>query len=409
MMSLFMGLTFSSCNDDDEYFINETPVITEDSVVTGSADPTATTLTLHGTVDGLQNMSASAYTVGFNYGYSADALTESVSGSLADGVITAEITGLTDNTTVYYQAFVTLQRKVTFYGEVKSMITTDTKVTTVAASELSHSKVTFGGSVSGAPANASYGLVISSSSEPEAVRAGLIVPAGVNASDFTVTYAGLVPSTTYYYAAYADLGSGIVYGDVQPFTTSSYVIDIENDLVDLGLSVKWAKFNVGATAENESGGRFGYGDVSGVSNSINPADYASADIYKTASDVANRAWSGAVTLPTAADFEELFARCSKEWAEVDGVGGYKLTGPNGNSIFLPAAGSRTINTVSEDGVTGIYATGSINPSDSRFAVSFRFDAAGSSRTSTLVYEALSVRPVSTARNAVFNKELLCKT
>ena len=96
--------------------------------------------------------------------------------------------------------------------------------------------------------------------------------------------------------------------------------------------------------------------ISAVSNSINPADYASADIYKTASDVANRAWSGAVTLPTAADFEELFARCSKEWAEVDGVGGYKLTGPNGNSIFLPAAGSRTINTVSEDGVTGIYAT-----------------------------------------------------
>ena len=52
---------------------------------------------------------------------------------------------------------------------------------------------------------------------------------------------------------------------------------------------------------------------------------------------------------------------------------------------------------------------SINPSDSRFAVSFRFDAAGSSRTSPPVYEALSVRPVSTARNAVFNKELLCKT
>lgn len=409
MMSLFMGLTFSSCNDDDEYFINETPVITEDSVVTGSADPTATTLTLHGTVEGLQNMSASAYTVGFNYGYSADALTESVSGSHADGVITAEITGLTDNTTVYYQAFVTLQRKVTFYGEVKSMITTDTKVTTVAASALTHSKVTFGGSASGAPANATYGLVISSSSEPEAVRAGLIVPAGVNASDFTVTYAGLVPSTTYYYAAYADLGSGVVYGDVQPFTTTSYTVDIDNDLVDLGLSVKWAKFNVGATAENEFGGRFGYGDVSGVSNSINPSDYASEDIYKTASDIANRAWNGAVTLPTAADFEELFARCSKEWAEVDGVGGYKLTGPNGNSIFLPAAGSRTINTIENDGVIGVYATGSINPSDSRFAVSFRFDAAGSGRTSTPVYEALSVRPVSTARNAVFNKELLCKT
>lgn len=131
-MSLFMGLILASCNDDDDYTIFNEPILTEDSVATGSADCTATTATLHATVDGLQNASSASYAVGFNYGYSENALTETVSGTLADGVVTAELTGLTDNTVIYYQAFVTLQRKVTFTGDVKSFVTTDTQVTTAA-------------------------------------------------------------------------------------------------------------------------------------------------------------------------------------------------------------------------------------------------------------------------------------
>lgn len=408
-MSLFMGLILASCNDDDDYTIFNEPILTEDSVATGSADCTATTATLHATVDGLQNASPSSYAVGFYYGYSENALTETASGTLEDGVITAELTGLTENTVIYYQAFVTLQRKVTFRGDIKSLVTTDTRVTTLAPQGVTAAVATLGGSVTGAPADAAFGVVIATAPDDEKVRAGLIVPAEGAGSDFSFAYAGLAPNTTYYYAAYADLGSGIVYGEVQPFTTSAMTIDLDNDLIDLGLSVKWARFNVGATAENELGGRFGYGEKTGVSNSIDLADYASADIYRTDRDIANSAWSGSVTLPTAADFEELFSRCQKEWTEVDGVAGYKLTGPNGNSIFLPAAGSRTINTVDGAGVNGLYATGSINGQNNQFAVSFRFDAAGSSRTSTPCYQALSVRPVSTARNAVFNKELLYKT
>lgn len=408
-MSLFMGLILASCNDDDDYTIFNEPILTEDSVATGSADCTATTATLHATVDGLQNASSASYAVGFNYGYSENALTETVSGTLADGVVTAELTGLTDNTVIYYQAFVTLQRKVTFTGDVKSFVTTDTQVTTAAPQGVTASAATLGGSVSGAPANATFGVVIAAAPEEETVRAGLIVPVEGAGSDFTLDYAGLAPDMTYYYAAYADLGSGVVYGEVQPFTTSKAVIDLDNDLVDLGLSVKWARFNVGATAENEAGGLFGYGDKTGVNNSIDLAEYADKDIYRTDRDIANSAWDGSVTLPTAADFEELFTSCQKEWTEVDGVAGYKLTGPNGNSIFLPAAGSRTINTIDGAGVNGHYATGSINAQNSQFAVAFRFDAAGSSRTSTPCYQALSVRPVSTARNAVFDRELLHKT
>lgn len=408
-MSLFMGLILASCNDDDDYTIFNEPILSEDSVVTGSADFTATTATLHGTVDGLKNSSASSYAVGFNYGFSENALTESVSATLEDGNITAQLSGLTENTVIYYQAFVTLQRKVTFLGDVKSLVTTDTQVRTAAPQNVTASGATLGGSISGAPAGATFGIVIATTPDEEGVRAGLIVSAGNESTDFVIPYAGLAPNTTYYYAAYADLGSGIAYGEVQPFTTSNVSIDLDNDLVDLGLSVKWARFNVGAATENEFGGLFGYGDKTGVNNSIDMADYASGDIYRTENDIANSAWSGSVTLPTAADFEELFNRCQKEWTEVDGVAGYKLTGPNGNSIFLPAAGSRTINAIESRGTNGAYATGSINGADGKFAVSFRFDAAGSSRTSTPLYQALSVRPVSTARNTVFNKEILYKT
>lgn len=407
-ISLFMGLVLASCNDDDDYNISTDPILGEGSVVTGSADVTATTATLHGTVKGLGEVAPSSYSVGFNYGYTQDNLKENVTGSLDGENITASIAGLPDGTTLYYQAFVTLQKRVTYLGEVKSLVTTDTKVTTSKAEGVSFNGARLGLSASGAPADAAFGVVISPDGDEEAVHAGLVIPFA-DASTLATDVKGLVPNTTYYYAGYADIGSGIVYGEVMSFKTSEYDFDVENDLVDLGLSVKWARFNVGASKENETGGRFGYGDVSGVRNSIDVADYASDNIYKTVSDMANSAWGGKVTLPTADEFEELFNSCTKEWAEVDGVGGYRLTGPNGNSIFLPAAGSRTMNAVSGNGVEGRYATGSINPSDGGFAVAYRFSTGGSSRTTTPLYEALSVRPVSTARNVRFDKNLLFKT
>ncbi|MDE6079581.1 MAG: hypothetical protein K2G35_05920 [Duncaniella sp.] len=406
-LMMCMGLTLASC-DDDDVFISTDPIMTADSVVTGSSDVTATSATFHATVKGVENLSPQAYTAGFKWGYTENALTESVSGSLEDGQLTATVNGLTENTVIYYQAYVTLSGKVTYTGAVSKLVTTDATVATADAASIDFAGASLGASVSGAPADATYGIVIAATPDEEAVRAGLIVPAGTEAS-FAVATAGLAPSTTYYYAGYADLGSGIVYGAVKSFTTRSYDVDVDNDFVDLGLSVKWAKNNVGARNASDLGGYFGYGDVSGVSTSVSVSDYATGDIYKTASDVANRAWNGKVTLPTAADFEELFTLCSKEWTVEDGVAGVRLTGPNGNSIFLPAAGSRTISEVSADGVNGLYATGSINPSDERFAVSFSFGEQGQSRVTTPVYQALSVRPVSTARNVALDLSLLCRT
>ena len=53
-------------------------------------------------------------------------------------------------------------------------------------------------------------------------------------------------------------------------------------------------------------------------------------------------------MPTMEHIGELFDNCTSEWTTLNGVNGYKFTGPNGNSIFLPAAGYRW-----EDSLYGI--------------------------------------------------------
>lgn len=408
ILSLFLGIALSACNDDN-FDVYPTPIIGEESVKTGSSDVTATSATFHGTVDGLKNAAPASYVVGFNYGSSENDLNKSVNGSLTEGNnITATVGGLTEGTTVYYQAFVKLQGKLTFTGEIKSLVTTDAVVTTKEASATGAFGATLGASVTGAPTNVAYGVIIAGSNDPEEVREGLMIPAGSEA-DFTVDAKGLSASRDYYYAGYADLGSGIVYGETKHFRTNDYDFDVENDLIDLGLSVKWARYNVGAESETEFGGYFGFGDPSGTLTTTVTKRYASSNIYKSTLDVASITYGEKLTLPTAEQFKELFTQCSKEWTSIDGVPGCRLTGPNGNSIFLPAAGSRTINEFSGQGSEGLYATGSIVSDGSKFAVGYDFSASGNGRVNIPVYQALSVRAVSTAISVPFNKSDLYKT
>ena len=240
------------------------------------------------------------------------------------------------------------------------------------------------------------------------MRAGVrIVAAGIN-DNYEIKAEGLLPNTTYHYTAYLDLGNGTVYGEDRTFTTAPAEFNPDEDLVDLGLSTKWAKYNVGATDEKQLGGLFGFGDMTGFQTSINLEDYASADIYKTDRDVANKVYGSWVTMPTIDEFEELFTECKKEWVEdtENHVAGYKFTGPNGNSIFLPAAGSRTQGNVSGEGLNGYYLSGSINATDNRFAMAYSFDKNAARRTTTPVYQALAIRPVSVAKNVKFDKTKL---
>lgn len=403
-----MGIFMTGCSDDD-YSISNTPLLTDESVTTGSADVTVTSATFHGTVKGLEEQNASAYALGFYYGKSEDNLSEKVAAS-GSSEFQATVSGMPGDV-VYYQAYVTLQGRVTYKGSVQSAIMTDAKAITGEPKDLTANSVILTGKLEKAPQEATSGIVISGVEGSEKVRAGVrIVAAGIN-DNYEIKAEGLLPNTTYHYTAYLDLGNGTVYGEDRTFTTAPADFNPDTDLVDLGLSTKWAKYNVGATDEKQLGGLFGFGDMTGFQTSINLEDYASADIYKTDRDVANKVYGSWVTMPTIDEFEELFTECKKEWVEdtENHVAGYKFTGPNGNSIFLPAAGTRTQGNVSGEGLNGYYLSGSINATDNRFAMAYNFDQNAARRTTTPVYQALAIRPVSVAKNVKFDKEKLYNT
>ena len=113
--------------------------------------------------------------------------------------------------------------------------------------------------------------------------------------------------------------------------------------VDLGLSVKWAGWNVGASFPEEYGNYYAWGETTTKTSytdencSTNNKSIGSI-AGKSTYDVARARWGGSWRLPTKEEFEELIDRCTWTWITYKGVNGYKVTGPNGNSIFLPAAG-----------------------------------------------------------------------
>ena len=408
IMAFVMGIFMTGCSDDD-YSVNKNPLLDDSSVVTGSADVTATSATFHGSVKGLENQAANAYATGFMYGDSETNLSEKASAS-SDAEFSATITGMPGQV-VYYQAFVTLQGRLTYKGAVQQAVMTDAKAITGEVKDLTANSAVLQGSLQLAPSEAASGIVISGKEGQENVRAGVrIMASGIN-DNYEIKAEGLLPNTTYHYTAYLDLGNGTVYGEERSFTTPEAEFNPDEDLVDLGLSTKWAKYNVGATKATELGGLFGFGDMTGFQTSLDLDNYASADIYKTNRDVANKVYGSWVTMPTIDEFEELFTECKKEWIEdtENHVAGYKFTGPNGNSIFLPAAGTRTQGTVSGEGLNGYYLSGSINATDNRFAMAYSFDKNAARRTATPVYQALAIRPVSVAKNVKFDKTKLYNT
>lgn len=89
--------------------------------------------------------------------------------------------------------------------------------------------------------------------------------------------------------------------------------------VDLGLSVLWASQNMGAKQPDELGTFVDKNDIA------------------TTVEVSEWLLRGA-EVPTIGQFEELRSECYWEWTEHNGVGGYKITGRNGNSIFIPFSG-----------------------------------------------------------------------
>lgn len=138
------------------------------------------------------------------------------------------------------------------------------------------------------------------------------------------------------------------------------------DVVDLGLSVKWASWNVGASSIGDYGGLYGAGDPTGQNTSTSYADYYWKDgesICGTDYDLAKAKWGEEWRMPKWSELEELITKCQWKDGEVNGVKGNWVTGPNGNSIFLPWAGNRKGASIfSDEGIKGYYWSGDMGVS-----------------------------------------------
>lgn len=122
---------------------------------------------------------------------------------------------------------------------------------------------------------------------------------------------------------------------------SSDAVVVVGNAVDLGLSVKWADHNVGAASPEEHGGYYKWADIKGDLTSSSADASADSITGKIGMDVAATKWGGKWRMPTAREVEELCSKkCLWTWTTINSVAGYKVTGPNGNSIFLPAAGCK---------------------------------------------------------------------
>lgn len=185
------------------------------------------------------------------------------------------------------------------------------------------------------------------------------------------------------------------------------VLDSEHEYVDLGLpsGTLWATCNIGANAPEDYGDYFAWGetepkevydgskwymnsyyDTDGNFHSGGYTKYCtnSSDGYngftdgKTELDPEDDAayinWGPSWRMPTWEQLGELINSCTWQWTTRNGVNGQLGTGPNGNTIFLPAAGSRCYVSLNGAGSLGYYWSRTLYPDNTDFSWRLNFDS-----------------------------------
>ncbi len=186
-----------------------------------------------------------------------------------------------------------------------------------------------------------------------------------------------------------------------------------SDYVDFGLSVKWATCNLGASSPEEYGDYYAWAETS--PRTISPwnydwnstpycldtsggswSKYTGSDgktVLDPEDDAATIALGSPWRMPTFDEIKELLKKCKWTWTTMNGKNGYKVVGPNGNSIFLPAAGYRFGTSLYYAGTTGSYWSSSLNTSSPDDADYLDFDSGYHDWGNYGRYNGQSVRPV----------------
>lgn len=149
------------------------------------------------------------------------------------------------------------------------------------------------------------------------------------------------------------------------------------DYVDLGLpsGTLWATCNVGADSPEEYGDYFAWGETYAKNRYLwfdygwsdgtydTMAKYCTDSSYGTVDnkielefedDAAYVNWGALWRMPSYDQIQELCDKCSWQHTSINGRDGYIVTGPNGNTLFLPTAGYNTGNGVGNTGMDGYY-------------------------------------------------------
>lgn len=167
-----------------------------------------------------------------------------------------------------------------------------------------------------------------------------------------------------------------------------------HEYVDLGLSVKWATCNVGASQPEDYGDYYAWGETTtksdyswetykwskGTYNTMTKyctnSDYGTVDNRTTltsSDDVATVKWGNKWRMPTWEEMQELYEDCTWTWTAQNRVIGMKVTGPNGNSIFLPAAGRRYGTDFYNRSSIGYYWSTTLDKNHNGYAYHFYID------------------------------------
>ena len=198
------------------------------------------------------------------------------------------------------------------------------------------------------------------------------------------------------------------------------VVIYTSDYVDLGLpsGTLWATHNIGANSPEEYGDYFAWGETSpkevytvetykwggyDSDGQFYLSKYNSISGYGTIDnknelepedDAAYVNWGPEWRMPSPEQLQELISNCTWQWTQRSGVFGQLGTGPNGNTLFLPAAGIYyNSDSLLNGGLIGAYWLRTLNPSDDVNAKAIAMGEAGVDNGATLRAHGLTVRPV----------------
>lgn len=219
--------------------------------------------------------------------------------------------------------------------------------------------------------------------------------------------------------------------------TPSGSVSSEVQAVDLGLDsgTKWANMNIGATSPEESGDYFAWGETvgyKGVERNFSEENYRfylsakvpdpdGFDVLKQGytkyvvesfalelgydgfyddktlleaqDDAATANWGDSWRMPTLDEMFELFKYCTWTWTALKDQPGYKVTGPNGNFIFLPAVGERQGWALLNSQTRGWYATSTLGVASSELLRGLSFSATNVGIGNNARFNGVTIRAV----------------